>query len=191
MGPSTSLDVTQLLLAWSGGDRAAIGPLMSAVYAELKHLARGQLGRDRGHTLQPTALVHEAYMKLVDQRAVDWQNRAHFFAIAAQLMRRIVLKSARRRRAAKRGGGIADLHLEDASAASGERDLDLIAMDEALTRLTAMDPRQGQVVELRFFGGLSVDETAAVLRVSAGTVKREWRSAKAWLHKEITRSARE
>jgi RNA polymerase sigma factor (TIGR02999 family) len=191
MGASASVDVTQLLVAWSGGDRAAIGPLMSAVYAELKRLARGQLARERGHTLQPTALVHEAYMKLVDQRAVDWQNRAHFFAIAAQLMRRIVLKRARRRRAAKRGGGIVDLHLQDASLVSTERDLDLIAMDEALTRLTAMDPRQGQVVELRFFGGLSVDETAAVLGVSAGTVKREWRSAKAWLHKEVTRSARE
>ena len=191
MGACSSLDVTQLLVAWSGGDRAAIEPLMSAVYAELKRLARGQLVRERGHTLQPTALVHEAYMKLVDQRAVDWQNRAHFFAIAAQLMRRIVLKRARRRRAAKRGGGIADLQIEEASIASDERDVDLLALDEALTRLTAMDPRQGQVVELRFFGGLSVEETAAVLCVSAGTVKREWRSAKAWLHKEITRSALE
>jgi RNA polymerase sigma factor (TIGR02999 family) len=191
MGASSSLDVTQLLVAWSAGDRQAIEPLMSAVYTELKRLARRQLVRERGHTLQPTALVHEAYMKLVDQRAVDWQNRAHFFAIAAQLMRRIVLKRARRRRAAKRGGGIADLHIEEALIAPGERDFDLIALDEALTRLTAMDFRQGEVVQLRYFGGLSVEETAEVLRVSAGTVKREWRSAKAWLHKEITKSALE
>jgi RNA polymerase sigma factor (TIGR02999 family) len=173
-------------VAWSAGDRAAAEPLISAVYAELKRLARYQLARKRGQTLQPTALVHEAYMKLVDQRSVDWHNRAHFFAIASQLMRRIVLKGARRRAAAKRGSGIADLNVDDAPIPAAERPSDLIALDDALTRLAAMDPRQSQVVELRYFGGLDVQETAAVLGISSGTVKREWRSAKAWLHKEIT-----
>ena len=190
MGRSSSADLTQLLVAWSGGDHAAAEPLISAVYAELKRLARYQLARERGHTLQPTALVHEAYIKLIDQRSVDWQNRAHFFGIAAQLMRRIVLKRARRRAAAKRGGGIADLNFEEALIPAAERPWDLIALDDALTRLGAMDARQSQVVELRYFGGLDVEETAAVLGISAGTVKREWRSAKAWLHKEIARSSR-
>jgi RNA polymerase sigma factor (TIGR02999 family) len=188
MSGSSSPDVTQLLLAWSGGDRAAVEPLIATVYAELKQLARRQLARERGYTLQPTALVHEAYMKLVDQRSVDWQSRAHFFAIAATLMRRIVLKRARRRGAEKRGGGIADLNIDDAIIPAAERATDLMALDDALTRLAAMDPRQGQVVELRYFGGLNVEETAVVLGISAGTVKREWRSAKAWLHKEITGS---
>ena len=189
MGGSSSADVTQLLVAWSGGDRAALDPLLSAVYAELKRLARAQLAHERGNTLQPTALIHEAYLKLIDQRAVDWQNRAHFFAIAAQFMRRIVLKRARRRRAAKRGGGSADLNIEDVSLPSGERPPDMIALDDALTRLAAMDARQSHIVELRFFAGLNIEETAAILSVSAGTVKREWRSARAWLHKEITKGA--
>jgi len=187
MGGSAT-DVTQLLVAWSGGDRAAVEPLIAAVYAELKRLARRQLAHERGHTLQPTALVHEAYMKLVDQRSVDWQNRAHFFAIAAQLMRRIVLKRARRRMAVKRGRGLVDLNIDDAMIPAIERASDVLALDDALTRLAAMDARQSQVVELRYFGGLNVEETAAVLGVSAGTVKREWRSAKARLHKEITGS---
>lgn len=191
MGCSPSADITQLLVAWSAGDRAAAEPLISAVYAELKRLARYQLAREHGHTLQPTALVHEAYMKLVDQRSVDWHNRAHFFAIAAQLMRRIVLKRARRSAAAKRGGGIADLHLDAALIPAAERPLELIALDAALTRLAAMDARQSQVVELRYFGGLDVEETAAVLGISPGTVKRDWRSAKAWLHKEIAGSSRD
>ena len=188
MDDCSSPDVTRLLVAWGGGDRAASEPLMAAVYGELKRLARRQLARKRGHTLQPTALVHEAYMKLVDQRAVDWQNRAHFFAIAAQLMRRLVLKTARRARAIKRGGGVPDLDIDAAAIAAEERAPDLIVLDEALTRLAAMDPRQSQIVELRYFGGLTVDDVAAVVGVSAGTVTREWRSAKAWLHKEITRS---
>jgi RNA polymerase sigma factor (TIGR02999 family) len=189
MGGCASPDITALLAAWRGGDRAAAEPLIAAVYGELKRLARRQLVRDRGHTLQPTALVHEAYMTLIDQRGVDWQNRAHFFAIAARAMRRIVLKAARRRRAAKRGGGAADLDIDGEAIAGGEPAPDLIVLDEALTRLAEMDPRQSQIVELRYFGGLSVDETAAVVGVSAGTIKREWRSAKAWLHKEMTRSA--
>ena len=191
MGGASSPTVTQLLVAWSGGDRAAIEPLMALVYDELKRLARWHLGPERGHTLQPTALVHEAYIKLVDQRSVDWQNRAHFFAIAARLMRRIVLQSARRRRAAKRGGGAVEIDIEDDAIPAAEPGLDVIVLDEALTRLAAMDSRQAQVVELRYFGGLNIDETAVVLGVSAGTVKREWRSAKAWLLKEVTRSARE
>jgi RNA polymerase sigma factor (TIGR02999 family) len=190
MRSSSSQDVTQLLVAWSAGNRAAAEPLLAAVYAELKRLARSQLARERSHTLQPTALVHEAYMKLVDQRAVDWESRAHFFGIAAQLMRRIVLKRARRRSAAKRGGGIADLNLDDASIPAAERPSELITLDAALTRLAAMDARQSQVVELRYFGGLGVEETAAVLGISTGTVKRDWRSAKAWLHKEITGGSR-
>jgi len=178
---------TQLLVAWNRGDRAALEQLMPVVYAELKRLARWHLARERGHTLQPTALVHEAYLKLVDQRAVEWQNRAHFFGIAARLMRRIVMQRARRTRAAKRGGGAVDVSIDDATILSDERAADLIALDDALTRLAAMDPRQSRIVELRFFGGLSVEEIGAVLGISAGTVKREWRTAKAWLHKEVAR----
>jgi RNA polymerase sigma factor (TIGR02999 family) len=182
-GPSPT--VTQLLVSWNNGDRAALQQLMPVVYSELKRLARWHLARERGHTLQPTALIHEAYIKLIDQRAVDWQNRAHFFAITAQLMRRIVMKRARRRRAAKRGGGAVDVSIDDATILSDERGADLIALDDALMRLATMDPRQGRIVELRFFGGLSVEETGEVLGISAGTVKREWRTAKAWLHKEV------
>lgn len=188
MDGSSAPKVTQLLVAWSGGDRDAVEPLIAAVYVELKRLARGQLARQPGHTLQPTTLVHEAYMKLVDQRAVDWQSRAHFFAITAQLMRRIVLKAARRRRAAKRGGGISHLDIDDAAIPAGERAAGLIVLDDALKRLAEMDPRQSQMVELRYFGGLDVEETAAVLGISTGTVKREWRAAKAWLYSEIVGS---
>lgn len=191
MAGCSSPGVTELLVAWSSGDRTAIEPLITAVYAQLKRLARRQLARDREQTLQPTALVHEAYITLIDQRAADWQNRAHFFAIAAQAMRRIILKAGRRRRAAKRGGGVSNLDIDDAAIPAGARAPELIALDEALTKLAEMDPRQSQIVELRYFGGLDVEETAAVVGVSAATIKREWRSAKAWLHKEITRSARE
>ena len=160
---------------------------MPAVYAELKRQARWHLAREPGHTLQPTALVHEAYVKLVDQRSVNWQNRAHFFAIAARLMRRIVMKRARRRRAVKRGGGAREVSIDNAMLLSDERAADLIALDDALTTLAAMDSRQSQIVELRFFGGLSVEETGEILAISAGTVKREWRTAKAWLHTEVSR----
>ena len=191
MAGCSSPGVTELLVAWSSGDRTAIEPLITAVYAQLKRLARRQLAGDREQTLQPTALVHEAYITLIDQRAADWQNRAHFFAIAAQAMRRIILKAGRRRRAAKRGGGVSNLDIDDAAIPAGARAPELIALDEALTKLAEMDPRQSQIVELRYFGGLDVEETAAVVGVSAATIKREWRSAKAWLHKEITRSARE
>lgn len=181
--------VTQLLVAWSGGDREALDQLMPAVYGELKRIARYHLARERASTLQATALLNEAYLKLVDQRSVTWQNRAHFFAIAARLMRRIVLKQARRRRAAKRGAGVVDVRIDDVEIASGERPVDLIALDEALTRLAALDPRQSEIIELRFFGGLSNEEVAEVLQVSTGTVKREWRTARAWLRKEVTSAA--
>src|SRR5215211_4521030 len=145
MGRAASSDITRLLAAWSAGDRAAADPLLSAVYAELKRLARYQLARDRGQTLQPTALVHEAYMKLVDQRSVGWQNRAHFFAIAARLMRRIVLKTARRKGTQKRGGGIGHLQIDDAVIPAAERASELIALDDALTRLAALDARQSEI----------------------------------------------
>nr|WP_110171324.1 sigma-70 family RNA polymerase sigma factor [Luteitalea pratensis] len=179
--------VTQLLVAWNGGDREALEQLLPLVYAELKRLARGQLSRERRATLQPTALVHEAFVKLVDQRVVDWQNRAHFFGIAACLMRRIVLQRARHIRAGKRGGGALHVAIDDATVLSDERSAELVALDAAMVKLAAMDPRQGRIVELRFFGGLSVEETGEVLGISAGTVKREWRSARAWLYKEIAR----
>jgi RNA polymerase sigma factor (TIGR02999 family) len=178
---------TELLVAWSAGDRSALEQLMPAVYGELRRLARWQLARERGQTLQPTALVHEAYLKLIDQRSVNWQNRAHFFAIVARLMRRIVMKRARRRRAAKRGGGAVDVGLDDTAILSDERAADLIALDDALTTLAAMDPRPSEIVQLRFFGGLSVEETGEVLGISAGTVKREWRTARAWLHTQVLR----
>ena len=182
-------NVTQLLVAWSGGDSHALDTLMPAVYGELKRIARYHLARDRASTLQATALLNEAYLKLVDQHSVSWQNRAHFFAIAARLMRRIVLKQARRRRAAKRGAGVVDVPIDDVEIASGERPVDLIALDEALTRLAALDPRHSEIIELRFFGGLSNEEVAEVLQISTGTVKREWRTARAWLRKEVTSAA--
>jgi RNA polymerase sigma-70 factor (ECF subfamily) len=184
-GPS----VTQLLVAWSGGDREALDQLMAGVYGELKHIARYHLARERASTLQATALLNEAYLKLVDQHSVSWQNRAHFFAIAARLMRRIVLKEARRRRAAKRGAGVVDVRIDDVEIAAGERPVDLFALDEALTRLAALDPRQSEIIELRFFGGLSIEDVAEILQVSTGTVKREWRTARAWLRKEVTSAA--
>ena len=179
--------VTQLLVAWREGDRSALEQLIPVVYMELKRMARRQVAREHGQTLQATALVHEAYMKLIDQRSVSWQNRAHFFAIAARLMRRIVMKRARRRQAVKRGGAAAELCVDEVEIASGEPPVDLIALDAALTRLAAVDPRQENIVALRFFGGLSIEETAAALEISPATVKREWRTAKAWLYKEIQR----
>ena len=173
--------VTQLLQAWGRGDRSALEELIPVVYDELKRMARRHVARERAQTLQATALVHEAYMRLVDQRSVSWQNRAHFFAIAARLMRRIVMNRARRRHAAKRGGAAADLCVDEVEIGSGEPPLDLIALDSALTRLETVDPRQERIVELRFFGGLSIEETAEALEISPATVKREWRTAKAWL----------
>jgi len=179
-------EVTQLLLDWSNGNQAALDKLMPLVDRELHRLAHHYMRRENpGHTLQTTALVNEAYLKLVDQKQVHWKNRAHFFALAAELMRRILVDRARRRQSAKRGGGAYKISLDEAMIVSPKRDADLIALDEVLNRLAAMDPRKSKVVELRFFGGLSVEETAEALHISAVTVMREWRMAKAWLYNSL------
>lgn len=179
-------DVTRLLAELSAGDPAALPKLMPLVYEELRALANRALRRERSdHTLATTALVNEAYLRLVDQRNPHWRHRTHFFAVAAQLMRRILVDHARGRRAAKRGGGQARVALDDAVDLAEGRAVDLIALDEALTRLAELDPQQGRLVELRFFGGLTLEETAAALEISLATVKREWTSAKAWLRREI------
>jgi RNA polymerase sigma factor (TIGR02999 family) len=178
--------VTRLLLEWSDGDQEALTRLMPLVYDELRSIARQYLRRERAdHTLQPTAVAHEAYLRLVDQRRVRWRNRAHFFAVAAQLMRRILVDHARSHAAAKRGGGVRPLTLDAGGEPSVMRDLDVLALDETLARLKALDPRQEQLLELRFFGGLSVEESAEVMGISTATVKREWRTAKAWLYREL------
>jgi RNA polymerase sigma factor (TIGR02999 family) len=176
-----------MLAEWSdSGDREALDKLIPIVYEELRRQAARYLQRERpGHTLQTTALVHEAYVRLIDQAGVRWQNRAHFFAIAAEMMRRILVDHARKRRAIKRGGDALKLTLNEALNASGERNLDLIAVDEALTKLAALDHQQARVVELRFFGGLDVEETAEVLSISTRTVKRDWRVAKSWIRREL------
>jgi RNA polymerase sigma factor (TIGR02999 family) len=183
----TPHSVTQLLLDWNRGDSEALDKLIPIVYAELHLRAARYLRRERpGHTLQTTALIHEAYLRLVEQRQVRWQNRAHFFAIAAHLMRRILVDHARGRDAAKRGGADIRVTLDDALAASAGRDVNLIALDEALTRLAEIDARQSRVVELRYFSGLSIEETAEVLDVSPATVKLDWSMAKAWLRREMS-----
>jgi RNA polymerase sigma-70 factor (ECF subfamily) len=179
-------DVTRMLIDWSGGDHEAPARLMPLVYEELRRLARQYLQRERpDHTLQATGLVHEAYLRLVDQSTTTWQNRAHFFGVAAQVMRRILVDYARSHRAEKRGGGWDKLAFNEALAPSAERSIDLVALDDALKDLLAFDPRQSQIVELRFFGGLTNEEIGEVLDVSPRTVKREWRIAKAWLRREI------
>jgi RNA polymerase sigma factor (TIGR02999 family) len=177
--------VTRLLIEWSNGDKEALKRLMPLVYDELRRVASRQLRHERrDHTLQPTALVHEAYLKLIDQRRVRWQNRAQFFGVASRLIRRIVVDHARRRHAAKRGGGLQTFW--PAAARRGvERNVDVLALDAALARLGALDLQQARVVELRFFGGLDVEETAEVLGISTATVKRDWRTAKAWLYREM------
>jgi RNA polymerase sigma factor (TIGR02999 family) len=182
-----SSGVTQLLVDWSNGDQEALNRLFPLVYAELRRQAGRYLRRERvGHTLQTTALIHEAYVRLVDQRSVRWENRTHFFAVAAQLMRRILVDHARGRRRAKRGGALARVPLDEALVvAAGQLNVDVLALDEALTKLMAIDLRQSQVVELRFFSGLSIEETAAVLNVSPATVKNDWNIAKAWLRREM------
>jgi len=181
-----SHNITHLLKEWSDGDRQALDKLTPLVYEELRHHAARYLRRERrGHTLQTTALIHEAYLRLIDARDVHWQSRAHFFAIAANLMRRILVEHARRRDADKRGGSHIRVQLDDALAVADEPDVDLLAIDEALDRLAAIDPQQARVVELRFFSGLSVEETAAALGVSPKTVKRDWSVARAWLRREI------
>ena len=183
----TSHSVTQMLLDWSEGDREALDKLIPIVYSELRLRAARYLRRERpGHTLQTTALIHETYLRLVEQKDVQWQNRAHFFAIAAQLMRRILVDHARQRDAAKRGGADVTLTLDEAMAVFPGRDVNLMALDETLTRLAEIDPRQSRVVELRYFSGLSIEETAEVLGVSPGTVKLDWSMAKAWLRREMS-----
>jgi RNA polymerase sigma factor (TIGR02999 family) len=183
--------VTQLLQAWSGGEESALDKLVPLVYAELHRLARRYMAREQpGNTLQVTALVNEAYLKLVDTRQSSWQNRAHFFAVCAQMMRRILVDRARSRRALKRGMGEPALELDEALVVTEWRRADLVALDDALKDLAAVDPRKGQVVELRFFGGLSVEETAEVLKVSKETVLRDWKLAKAWLMRELSKPGR-
>jgi RNA polymerase sigma factor (TIGR02999 family) len=182
MSTPSNQDVTQLLLAWRSGDEAALDKLVPLVYEELRRLARLYMRRERaGHTLQTTALVNEAYLRLVDSSKVQWQNRAHFFAVSAQLMRRILVDFARSRNYQKRGGDLRQASFAEALALSGEEDPDIVALDDALKSLADLDPRKSQVVELRYFGGLSVEETAEALNVSPETVKRDWRMAKAWL----------
>jgi RNA polymerase sigma factor (TIGR02999 family) len=182
--------VTRLLVDWGNGDRQALEKLTPLVYQELKRLAARYLRRERReHTLQSTALVHEAWLRLIDQKQVHWQNRAQFFGIAAEMIRRILIDHARGRQAAKRGDGAIKLTLDDALGTPNRRDLDLVALDDALQDLGKLDPQQGRLVELRFFAGLSIEESAEVLGVSSATVKREWTAAKAWLYREISARA--
>lgn len=182
-------DVTELLSEYREGNREALDRLLPMVYGELRKIAaRYMRAEDVSHTLQPTALVHEAYMRLVDQRDVEWQNRAHFFGVAAQLMRRLLVDHARGRNRQKRGGGLQVVPLEDHDVAGPAPDggLDLVELDGALDRLAELSPQQGRIVELRYFGGLSIEETAEVLGVSTMTVKRGWAMARAWLHRELS-----
>jgi RNA polymerase sigma factor (TIGR02999 family) len=181
-------EVTQLLLAWSDGDQAALEKLTSLVYGELHRLAKRYMGRERtGHTLQTSALVNEAYLQLINAKEVRWQNRAHFFAVSAQIMRRILVDFARERAQLKRGGGAQQVSLEEAMVVSPERGADLLALDEALERLGRLNARQGRIVELRYFGGLNEEEIAEVLKVSLRTVQSDWRLARTWLYRELSK----
>ena len=183
---SSPSEITELLVCWGDGDRAALDRLLPLVEGELHRLAHGYMRRENaGHTLQTTALINETYLRLVDQTRVRWQNRAHFFGIAAQIMRRVLLNYARDRRREKRGGGAYRVSLSEAEALSEEQSADLLALDEALERLALVDERKSRVVELRYFGGLSVEETAEVLKVSEVTIMRDWSMAKAWLSREL------
>lgn len=182
----TRADVTRLLVLWTGGNQQAMEDLLPLVYDELRKLARRYLQRERpGHTLQSTALVHEAYLRMIDQHDVSWQGRAHFFGIAAQMMRRILVDHARGRDAAKRGAGACKLTLDEDLLAPAERDINLVALDQALDTLAKLDSQQGRIVELRFFAGLSIEETAEVLKISPATVKRDWAMAKAFLSRQL------
>jgi RNA polymerase sigma factor (TIGR02999 family) len=188
-GPEKA-DITQLLIAWSEGRREALDDLMPMVYADLRRVAANYMRREAvDHALQPTALVHEAYVRLIDQKHVQWRNRAHFFGVAAGLMRRILVDQARRRRAEKRGGGWERVTLVgDEAAVENHKEIDVLALHEALERLAAFDPQQERIVELRYFGGLTIEEAAEVLGISAATVVREWTIAKAWLRTDMSRS---
>ena len=189
MAAPSPQEVTRLLLAWNEGEQTALDKLIPLVYAELRRVAHRYMRRERlGHSLQTAALVNEAYLRLIDARNVRWQNRAHFFAISAQLMRRILLHSARSRKFVKRGGGAQKVSFDEGLVGSKEQGQDLVALDDALTTLAATDARKSRVVELRCFGGLSVEETAEVLKVSTDTVLRDWRLAKAWLAREMRKT---
>jgi len=182
-------DVTQLLVAWGNGDQAARDQLMPLVYAELHRLAHRHIKKERpGHTLQTSALVNEAFVRLVDQRDVQWQSRAHFFGIAAQMMRRILVDYARKRRFAKRGGNQLQVSLNEELVAANQRSAEVVLLDDALTQLAEIDERKSKVVELKFFGGLSIEETAEALGVSPGTVMRDWTLAKAWLRRAMNKN---
>jgi len=185
-GDAAAVDVSLLLRAWSEGDRNALERMTPVVYKELHRLAHHYMARERaGHSLQTTALINEAYLRLVDYKRMQWQNRAHFFAVSAQLMRRILVEHARRRNQ-KRGGAVTHVSLDEAAMVSRKRPADLVALDDAMSALARLDPRKVRVVEMRFFGGLSLEETAKVLQVSAVTVKRDLRTARAWLYRELT-----
>ena len=187
MGGDLQHEVTQILNDWSGGDPQAPERLMPYVYDELRRLARSFLFKERGdHTLQPTALVHEAYVRLVDQRSVNWQNRAHFYGIAASMMRRVLIDHARAHAAEKRGGGTVRLSVDDIQVPLEERAQSLVALDEALEKLKRMDERKCRVVEMRFFGGLTDEEIAEVLDVTTRTVLRDWKKARLWLYRELS-----
>jgi RNA polymerase sigma factor (TIGR02999 family) len=189
-GPEGPQEVTQLLIDWSNGDQNAFERLLPLVYSELRKLAARHLARERrNHTLESTAVVHEAYLRLIDQKRVQWKNRAQFFGVASQMIRRILVDHARSHQAAKRGSGAIMLSLDEAIAVPGGKDLDLVALDDALKGLAELDEQQARIVELRFFGGLSIEETAEVLGISAATVKRDWAMSKAWLYRELMRGA--
>jgi RNA polymerase sigma factor (TIGR02999 family) len=188
---ASSRNVTALLGDWCCGNPKALNQLLPLIYAELRRIAARQLRNERaGHTLQPTALVHEVYLRLVDQRHVDWQNRAHFFGVAAQVMRRILVDHARRHGAIKRGQGVTCVPIDEARDAAAPSEIPVLALDEALRRLETLDTQLAAIVELRAFGGLTIDEAAHVLKVSPSTAKRGWRTAKAWLNRELDRDVR-
>lgn len=185
--PAFTEEITQLLMNWSQGDEAALDQLVPLVYPELRRMAKRHMAREGPeHTLQTSALINEAYLKLVDQQDVQWQNRAHFFAVAAQVMRHILIDHARRHAYDKRGAGAQHVPLDEAAIVQEERAAQLVALDEALNALAALDPRKAQIIELRFFGGLNGEETAEVMKISPATVQREWQAAKAWLHHMMT-----
>jgi RNA polymerase sigma factor (TIGR02999 family) len=187
---SAPTPMTELLVRWRGGDPDALAALVPMVYRELREIAHHYLNDERpGHTLQSTALVHEVYVRMINQNLPQWQNRAHFFAVAAQLMRQILVDYARSQRASKRGGGLSRLSLDDADQQPEPIDVEIIALDDALKSLSAMDPQQSRVVELKFFAGLSNEDTSEVLGISTSTVKRDWITARAWLYRELNRSA--
>jgi RNA polymerase sigma factor (TIGR02999 family) len=182
-------EITQLLMSWSEGDKTALDQLVALVYPELRRLAKRHMARENlANTFQTSALINEAYLKLVDQQNVKWQNRAHFFALTAQVMRHILVDHARTRDCARRGGGVRKLPLDEAAALTEQRAAQLIALDDALSQLALLDVRKSQIIELRFFAGLSLEETSEVMNISPSTVQREWRAAKAWLHHTMTKT---